>query len=161
MNARQEDIRRTRNPSRLDVLIATASVLVMTLSFFALRENYRGECLWIEWDPLTNYANDTRQFLFLTVFGVLFLVSFMLSAWTVTRVALTSLAPELNPWTSHSLAVIAAVVIYASVSITTWNLKPIEISVGRENWKLLYLSVFWPIGLLQETGNYSPTLCAE
>lgn len=151
----------TTKPSRVDVLLMTASTLTMILSFFALRENYRGECLWIEWDPLTNYADDTRQFLFLTVFGVLFVVSFILFAWTATLVALKFIAPELKPLTSHSLAVIAAVVIYASVSITTWNLKPIEISVGRENWKLLYLSVFWPIGLLQETGNYSPTLCGE
>jgi hypothetical protein len=60
------------------------------------------------------------------------------------------------------MGALLAMFVYSGVGLMTWKLNPIP---GNDDttWKgtRLYLSLFWPIGLLQETGNYSFSFCGE
>ena len=127
--------------------------------FLALRENYRGECLELEWNPLSRTNYDTKQFLFLTSLGIVFLLSFLCFGAALVGLATRVVHPSTNLAMALSGGLLVASLIYASLALVTWTRDPIP--WNTEDNKRLYLSVLWPIGLLQETGNYSPTLCGE
>jgi hypothetical protein len=67
-----------------------------------------------------------------------------------------------NPVTLAAMGALLAMFVYSGVGLMTWKLNPIP---GNDDttWKgtRLYVSLFWPIGLLQETGNYSFSFCGE
>jgi hypothetical protein len=152
----------TNNTRRtaLSTLRAVIAAVLVIASFVALRELYRGECLWIRWHPGTT-RYDLQTF-FLSFFGLLF---FACSIWFGAEVVSAVGALAKSPTNRVALAATGALLalfIYSGVGLMTWKLNPIP---GNDDatWKgtRLYLSLFWPIGLLQETGNYRYSFCGQ
>jgi hypothetical protein len=142
-------------------LSAGIAAVLATESFVALRQQYRGECLWIRWNPAPNASYDSR-FLFLNLFSLLFFACCIWFGAEVVRAVGALAKSSANPVTLAPMGALLAMFVYSGVGLMTWKLNPIP---GNDDttWKgtRLYLSLFWPIGLLQETGNYSFSFCGE
>ena len=139
---------------------AGAAALVATISFIALREKYRGECLWIEWNP--DPSLGAYEFLFLNFFAVLFLVCFVWLGIELVRVADAVLNSGFGSIRLAAVGAVLACSLYLVVASVTWKMNPIPAD-DDTTWKgtRLYLSLFWPLGVLQDSGNYRSTFCGE
>ena len=135
--------------------------MLATASFVALREQYRGECLWIRWNPAPNASYDSK-FLFLNFFALLFFACCIWFGAEVVRAVGALAKSSANPVALAAMGALLAMFVYSGVGLMTWKLNPIPRN-DDTTWKgtRLYLSLFWPIGLLQETGNYSFSFCGE
>ena len=130
----------------LSAFRAALASAVAASSFIALREKYRGDCLFLDWQMWT----------FMLLFAGLFLVCLV---WFVAELV-RPVAMIGGASTVHSILTGAAIgiAIYSSVALVAWNLNPVPHDSGPRDSRM-YLSALWSIGLLQETGNYSSEFC--
>jgi len=127
-------------------LRAGLAAALAAASFIALREKYRGDCLFLDWQMWT----------FMLFFAGLFLVCFV---WFVAELV-HPVAMIGGASTAHSILTGAAIgiAIYSSVALVTWYLNPVPHDSGPRDSRM-YLSALWTMGLLQEAGNYSSEFC--
>jgi len=134
---------------------------VAALAFLVIRERYHGECLWIRWDPEPGTSEDTDTFVYMTALGIVFLAAFTWCFAELFRVIIGRLSPTVTPIALAFGGITFALALYVSVGVITWDLNPVPRDSTSEEGHRLYLSVLWPVGLLQETGNFSPTFCGQ
>jgi hypothetical protein len=140
---------------------AGAAATLAAISFIALREKYRDECLWIRWHPAPDASYDAK-FLFLNFFALLFFVCFVWLGIELARTAGALIGATASAMKLAAIGAVLACSLYVVVAAATWEMNPIP---GNDDttWRgtRLYLSVFWPLGLLQESGDYRYTFCGE
>ena len=115
-------------------------------SFVALREKYRGDCLFLDW----------QMFAFIVFFAGLFFVCFV---WLVAEsVRLVAILGGVSKKRATLLGVLVGIVIYSCIASVTWRVNPNTHPPGDRATRA-FLAALWPIGVLQETGNYSTEFC--
>ncbi len=121
---------------------ASLAAAVAAASFVALRAKYRGDCLFLDW----------QMFAFMLFFAGLFLVCFV---WVVVEAVRPAVSlGGASTKRATLLGMLVGFVIYSCVASVTWHVIPTSDSAMRG-----ILAALWPIGLLQQTGNYSSEFC--
>jgi len=115
----------------------------------------------MQWDPLKSTSADTSQAVFLALFAALFIVCIIWFVAELTRAIAGVVVPTAPSLVTFATGACVALLLYAGAAVGTWSLNPVPRDSTSETGDRLYLSALWPIGLLQETGNYSPTFCGE
>jgi TM2 domain-containing membrane protein YozV len=159
MNASNETTAATRLllSVRAVLLVAVSSILLLA-SYVAVREFDQGRCLYVNWGS-GNTVGDPAQFIFQTTFGLLFLLSFLCLGAGVGELVGSRLRPGMAALYLSSAGAVIALLAYGFIAVATWSIDPAPNNSDVVSER--YLSFFWPIGLLQRSGNFSPTLCGE
>jgi hypothetical protein len=123
-------------------LLRVAGALALAVgSFVALRQRYHGDCIFPDYDP--------ELFLLLPV---LFLIAFV---WLISELA----CPLLSGVGMRRLVSIAlGLATYAAVAGVAWALEPSLKYEHGAGFRAL-MSVFWSVGFLLKTGNFSDYSC--
>ena len=130
----------------LSAVRAWLAAALAACSFVALQEKYRGDCLFLDW----------QMFAFMVFFAGLFLVCFIwLVLESVRPVAILVGVPATR---ATLLGMLVGIVIYSCIASVTWQVNPTTHPPGDRGTRGL-LAVFWPVGVLQQTGNYSSEFC--
>lgn len=130
----------------LSAFRAGLAAAVAAASFITLRERYRGDCLFLDW----------QMYAFMLFCAGVCLVCFI---WLVTELV-RSVAMVGGALAAYSTlaGVIIGIVIYSCVASVTWHLNPMPHPPGERDTRG-FLAALWPIGLLQKTGNFESEFC--
>jgi hypothetical protein len=133
-------------PGLIWALRACAAIALTVASFVALRNRYHGGCLIPDYDLL-----------WFSILPPLFLIGFIwaLSELVYPWLLLKGMRRLDARWLSIALGLTA----YAAVACVAWALSPVPVVEMDDNWSRVFTSVFWSVGFLAETGNFSHHSC--
>ncbi len=141
---------------------AFVAAAIALIAFLAICEKYRHQCLyWGQWNHLPDTSADTNQVIFLLFFAMLFFVAIILFGGESSRAVAGIVAPGAPPFAAFAVGAAVALLVYASLALATWATNPWPGKSNTNAGQRFYLSALWPIGLLQETGNFQSKFCGE
>lgn len=132
--------------------------IILGAAYLALREYDQGSCLYINWGA-GNATGDARQFWFQTGAGLLFFAAFLWIGAAMGVAARNYVSTDGSRRAAAVLGAVFALALYGLIAAATWHIDPTKRNGDIRDDR--YLSILWPIGLLQHRGNFSPTLCGE
>jgi hypothetical protein len=112
-----------RRRAALSTLSAGIAAVLATASFVALREQYRGECLWIRWNPAPNASYDSK-FLFLNFFALLFFACCIWFGAEVVRAVGALAKSSANPVALAAMGALLAMFVYSGVGFDDLETEP-------------------------------------
>jgi len=127
-------------------LLRVAAALALAVgSFVALRQRYHGDCIFPDYDP--------ELFLLLPV---LFLIAFV---WLISELACPLLAVAgMRRLAARLVSIALGLTTYAAVAGVAWALEPALKYEHGAGFRAL-MSVFWSVGFLLKSGNFSDYSC--
>ena len=131
-------------------LRVSAALVLTVASFVAFRNRYHGSCV-IPGDGLSD-----ADFLLFLFFPVVFFLGFVWSASELVHPLVPLLGMPRLPARAASIAVGLAV--YGVVAIAAWLMWPVPVDIHEQGFRA-FVSAFWSIGFLLETGNFSHHSC--
>ena len=131
-------------------LRTSAAVALTAGSLIEFRNRYHGDCV-IPGDGLGD--GDFLLFLF---FPVLFFLGFIWSVSELVHPLVLRLGMFRLPARAASIAV--GLVIYGVVGFAAWLMWPVPVDIHEQGFRA-FVSGFWSIGFLLETGNFSHHSC--
>jgi len=128
----------------------SAAIAITAGSLIEFRNRYHGDCV-IPGDGLAD-----GDFLLFLLFPVLFFLGFVWSASELVHPLVARLGMSRLPARVSSIAVGLAV--YGVVAFAAWLMWPVSVDIHDQGFRA-FISGFWSIGFLLETGNFSHHSC--
>jgi len=122
------------------------AIALTVASFVVFRNRYHGSCLVPDYDLL-----------WFLILPALFLVGFI---WSVSELVYPWLLLKgMRRLPARLLSIALGLAIYTAVASVAWTLSPVPIENGDDKGFRALTSVFWSVGFLAETGNFSYHSC--
>lgn len=141
-------------PGPIWALRACAAIALTVASFAALRNRYHGWCIIPNWPGYG--SSDLTDFLLFLIFPTLFLIGFI---WAFSELVYPWLLLKgMRRPDARWLSIALGLAIYTAVGFAAWWLEPLPYD-DRTTGVRAFISVFWSVGVLFETGNFSQLSC--
>lgn len=129
-------------------LRGSAAIVLTVASLVALRNRYHGSCV-VPGDSLGD-----GDFLLFLLLPVLFLIGFV---WALSELAYPLLL-AMGVRLPRVAAIALGLGVYGIVGWVAWLMWPVPVDIHEQDFRA-FVSAFWSLGFLLETGNFSHHSC--